>query len=434
MRKLLAVVLLTFRWLLVPSLPVVGLVVGLWLMPQAKPTWELELPPDSQCAGTIADGKMAYLLLYSGQIHELDMPTYHQLTGIDLYTGAELFSRKIPCERTEQMQLLPGTTYALRWNRIRHDAMVTLYDWKQEKELNQFMSPEIYYDAPRFDFKNGVLAITKDTSQGNSMRFWRLQGEQSPDGIKMEYTDTCTVSLNLSPKGSWACRRCAKFLHGRRNSPDTQTELIGTRNGQVVQTLTSEVDAINWKPEEDAFLALERDRKIDDLHWRKYVYFDGSFVPSGPAVSEKKRTSVLDSSPSPYMVLVTTNLFDSIRLKVRGWLGKTQQATFNRLWPVTTTLHFMQQGTGDIVRSLTLPGTELFPMITMLTRMRQVHPDPQGQGVVVQQDANLTYWEFSPVSRWYPWAALSLGVLLALFVARSNLSRPVTHKPLGSQS
>jgi len=184
-----------FRWLLVPMLPVVGLFVGLMLAPRPKPSWEMTLPPNSQCAGVVADSEMTYLLLYTGQIHELDMPAFHLVTGIDISTGAELFSRKIPCDRNEEMQLLPGTTYALRWNRINHDARITLYDWKQEKELNQFQSPEVYYDGPRYDFKNDALAVATDTLQTHSLKFWHLQGNS--------HLTPSRLSIRIPPP--WTC-------------------------------------------------------------------------------------------------------------------------------------------------------------------------------------------------------------------------------------
>jgi len=429
MWKLFAFVLMTFRWLLVPALPVVGLFVGLMLTPRAKPRWEMYLPPESHCAGTVADGEMTYLLLYVGQIHELDMPAFHQLTGIDISTGAELFSRKIPCDRNEQMELLPGTTYALRWNRILHDAKVTLYDWKQDAELNQFVAPEIYYDAHRIDFKNGVLAVASNTSQDSSVIFWHLKGKGPPEAIKLKYSDDITSGLQLSANGCWAIHHHQSFARGRSKSSERRFDIIDTKLGEVVQSLPVESQTLRWQQDEDAFLALMYDEKTDELHWQRYLRINGSFIPSGPAMAEKKLTRVLSSCLSPYVVLVTTNLRDSIRRKVMGGSGRAQQEIFNRLWPVTTALHFMQHSTGEMVRRLTLPGNELFDSNPY------IHPYPNGQGFVVQQgDHHLSFWEFSPASSWSPWIGLGVGTLLALFVARWNLRRAgTTNKALGSQ-
>ena len=85
MRILLAGFLLTLRWLLVPLLSVLGLLMGVWLKPEMKPRWEYVSHSKIESAGVIADEEATALVVYQLQFSDMRVNRGVML-GLDIAT------------------------------------------------------------------------------------------------------------------------------------------------------------------------------------------------------------------------------------------------------------------------------------------------------------------------------------------------------------
>lgn len=80
------------RWLLVPLLPLLGLFIGIWLMPVHKPRWEVTFPSEVATVGMgfVDQGKTLLLIETKVEANSISNNAYG-LIGLNAKTGEQLF-------------------------------------------------------------------------------------------------------------------------------------------------------------------------------------------------------------------------------------------------------------------------------------------------------------------------------------------------------
>lgn len=427
MRKFLAGFLLTLRWLLVPLIPVLGFVVGWWMIPIPKPTWERTLDEYVKCIETRYDGTKSSLLLFDHRRIKEGDKAYQCIVGLDSTTGTELFTRKIPCDGFTKLVVVPGTTYALRWEFDAPDSLV-LYDWEHEVVHRQLITGARLSQIGPPQMKKNVLVTVIGGPTLLSIACWRLDDRLKADVIKITSQSPMVRDLQLSSTGDWLVTGSQLITGGAGAPVEYCVELFETKQGKKLQTLSSQIERIRWLEDADAFMALHRDEINAKQWWQKYVRENDSFVPAGVPIVLPRMGIVWNQDDGSHAVVVSTNINDITRNKLKGWLGKDQQWILERLWPESTILDTYRSATGELVDSLTIPGFGSPNVFDMANGTKTIHPTPDGKGLVMQKGRQLSYWQFQPTSRWYPWIGLGLGVILSIIVARWNLRRGIAAK------
>lgn len=433
MRKLLAGFLLTIRWLLVLLLPVLGLFFGRWMIPVAKPIWERTLDEYVKCIGTRTDGTTSCLLLFDQRRIKEGTKAFQSMAGLDWTNGAELFSRKIPCDGFTKLVVVPGTSYVLRWEFSDPDSLV-LFDWEHEVVHRQLIIGARLSQITLPSMKNNVLVAMIGGPTLFTIGCWCLGDHSKADDIKITSENPLVRDLVLSSNGEWLLVS-SQLITGAPGAPsEHRVEIFDTKLGKKLQTLPGQIERICWEDKADSFMALHRDEKNNKQWWQRYVRENGSFFPAGAAIVLPRMGIVWNQDSGSHVVVASTNKDDAARSKLMGWLGKEQQWILKRFWPEVTLLDIYRSSTGELVESLNIPGFGSPNIFEMANGTKTIHPTPDGKGLVLQVGRQLSYWQSHANIRWYPWIGLCLGVILSIVVVRWNLRRgtrviPLEHTP-----
>ncbi len=412
MRKILAGFFLTLRWLLVLLLPLVGLAVGAWLIPETKPIWEKALE-NPVCGGIIDyEGKACVIALGDRILHNA-LPA-REVTGIEVATGKEAFCKFVPDDDdTLKIDLIPGTHFVL-YHFFSNQMM--LFDWKAHHEVERFEMPERMIIVHTPILRNNVLAC-ENGRKSKLVICQRRALEHSP-ALEIALSGYPMHNIQLSAQGTWVID-CDVYRYGLPGIPAKDpVPVFETKQGKQVCSLPEDVHYIRWHDTDDnSLLALRRNLQTNSEYWQRFVLKDGSFQPIEPRFPAM-RGVVRNQTPSPFVVLECFNTLGSLRVKLFEIAGGTLREILNRCWPVRRTLEVYQADTGLHVQSLPLPVPDM-STISSTT----VHPTPDGQGLVLQRGMHLTYWQFQPSKDWYWWTGLAFGTILAIGLAWFNLRR-----------
>ncbi len=431
MRKYLAALLLTFRWLLVPVLPVLGLLLGLWLKPGMKPRWEREVGSITKCAGILEDGQNTCLLTYGRRYYENEIQTHQLVAGLSLANGEELFTRKIPARSHDQVILVPGTTLAMCCRYDPSQEMI-LYDWNKEAIVHHLTAAQHIWTPTTPRLKNGVLAVLANRHHTDTVFFWHLGADAVTEAKNGDNLYGFGTLMQLSSTGTWASVCYGNLVRSGVSVGNVENgaEVLDTKHGGKGQALPREIRYIHWHPAEDSFLALHDATKETGQHWQKYVREKDSFVPAGPALVTHGTGVVVPQNPGPYIVLATSNIVsnkvDSLHNRVKSFLGKSGENLVKWLWNEAIILDIHHGSTGELVNSIVISDVYSFNLFDLFNGGNVITIEPEGEGLVLQKEGTLSYWNFSEfhsVTRWYPCMGLGLGVILSILVARWNLRR-----------
>lgn len=394
------------------AFPFLGLLSGLLLTSEAKPVWEISLEKQYQCLGYISDEDGDCFLIQGGRTFN----RMTQVTALDITTGKELYSKVIAVGK-----MISGTTYQIISNTWpRYD---TLYDWKNEIEMDHFESGgRISWPSyPRL--RGDTLAWIIDESDIGTLYYKRLDGisvvkvhsESRNESISLPIKD-----IEISPDGGYVlllCRRLAR----EPSSPTTKYLLVvDLKNGTVIESVPDVVDA-QWHSDSSSFMVLIGDdiSPLSSYKWQRYARFGTSFKTMGQTKRVNYGT-VGSQMKGAYLVVNSTNYLDPIRWHISTNYGDWCRDILNRLWPESFVMHVYRTDTGDLMKSLTLPGVKWMDAMGYSSFMH-----PNGQGIILRTDKTLAYWDLYPTSRWYPWIGLCVGLLLSILVVRWNLRRGV---------
>ena len=417
MQKVFAWLLLTFRWILVVSLPLIWLIVGFLLMPGPRPVWERKLIEPSSCAGIIADETTTALVVMSSAFQDMGV-YYRVIHGLDIPTGQELYSTRLAGQK--RCQLVSGTTYAIGQVNF-FDPSLVIFDWRSNIELASLNSRIFVSSSTGFTYRNHVLAELKDVGSDERLSFWHTNNEEvraATFPIKELFSD---YRVQLSPVGNWAVVSYSFLDETVPTAPRfvQRVQLIDTNTGKVAQNLPSDIQLVRWHSEQPGFLALRRDENKGTQYWMHYHYEqEGGFIADLESRPVASQTKQVKQTSSPFIVLGSLSTEDPWRIKLSALMGSTGRPFIDRYWPLFTKLSLCDPITGNVEKSLIVPDIDL------LKDHVTIHPDPSGQGLILEQPGHLAYWEFNPGGRWYPWLGLCIGIIFSVLVARWIKVRP----------
>ena len=175
MRKLLAGLFLTFRWLLVAVLPVVGLLLGMWLKPEMKPRWEYQLEKGMTWAGIVSDQEQNVVLIRSNKTESSIQRTW-PFIGLETSTGKELWSRNVyqPYCGTD-VSINPTyrlQTHTLCWNNTDNNPTLRVYDWNNN-EVARYDCPEQMTLVISLQYQGKNLAVDQFSSSKRQLVYYR---------------------------------------------------------------------------------------------------------------------------------------------------------------------------------------------------------------------------------------------------------------------
>lgn len=416
MRKVFASLLLMFRWLLVPTLPVLGLLGGIWLRPASQPVWERTLEGSSFAGSIVTDEETTSLCVLRGN---RDVRTYHYvIEGLDVTTGKELHSTMM----TRHFPILPitGTTLAISSSSDFRSSRLILFDWKNNIDVADFSESKAYPHDLAYLYKNHLLVGYPSQLSKQPINFWHIDKEPV---LKVTFSWNKPAQIHhiqLSSSCAWVVVLFSAFDDNSPAGPRfvQRVQLIDTNTGKVVQPLPDDIEYVNWHPEGESFLALRRDATSNQKYWQRYSYEQGQgFHETGQIVQLQRPAQSIKQTPSPYIVLASLATDDPWRIKLSSWLGKAGSSWLQEIWPTSTTLSLHHRITGEELNSLTVPS------LNLVNLRYTIHPDPSGRGLILEHQGVFAFWTFHPMAKWYPWLGLCIGILLSIFVARWKLHR-----------
>lgn len=416
MRKLLAGLLLSLRWLLVPLLPVLGLAIGALMMPEAKPRWYVPIEGKSNCLGIITRNGQSSLLFHHGLSKYREVPAIH---GIDLVTGDTSIIRAE--EKVDYFELarIPGTSLALHHKTIGSHPAFKLYDWEKNIDVHQGFLPDSNPYLNSLTYQGHTLAATILQNR-STIGFWHFNEYKPTDPVEIKFPNGNRFDIQLSADEAWAIvSYLVRSPVAGSSASIIHVKLVDTLQGKIVQDLSSDnIHAARWHPVDNSILALREDGTTQQLFWQRYQLVNNNIVPRGTRVLSNKNSFVINSGSSPIIILASDNSMDPLRRKLSELVGREGQSILDRCWPVATTVDVYQSSNGEMLQSFTIPHYDVG-----LFDIKAAYPDPSGQGVVLNCPQHYSYWEFNPTARWYPRLGLALGIVLAILLAWFNLRR-----------
>lgn len=423
MRKLLAGFLLTLRWLLVPLIPVLGLLIGMWMKPEAKPKWEYRIAQYDRCSGIVEDNEATYLVIKCQHSSSMVQKT-ERIVTLDVKSGKVLSTQDVRYGfYGSKMELIPATTLALIWSDVSFNPTLIVYDWKRDIELDRFIDLNRLEHVKHPIYQNGTLAVTEEHEGLGWKRIVCWMPDKDEPTLIYEWQDRSIFFIShvdcfeLSPDGRWGLLLHKKETASASGALENCLQILDTETGRSIQSMQHEIECVRWHPDSGSFLALQKEATAVARFWQRYVWNEGQFIPSGRRFPAGNGL-FLRQTPSPFVVLANFNEIDPTRWRVSQLFGDFGKNLVERWWPAACVFHAYKTS------SLELLGSISFPSITVLN-MRHIctFPDPTGDGLILHDNNKLSYWEFHPSSRWYPWIGLGLGTLLAGLLAWVNLRR-----------
>lgn len=402
-------------WLLVPLLPLVGLIHGIWLMPENKPHWEVSFQDNMAVKGLgFVDGGKTLLCVETKL--EPGRQTISNnafgVIGLDAQTGEQLFRTPF----TDELLKGEGVHYAnasltadgqgiLLNRRVvvdppqdTYDEMV-VYDWKTQQITKRYRT--VYKNgAPNWPALRGsTLAVMGSAHDIHNLILWNGT-EDKPTIYPLSKS---VFDFGVSDDGAMV-HVCAAYV-----SP-FQLILIDAKNQKVNQTIEGHFREVRWAADHQSFLAVEYDPKQKVHVARRYQLENQQYVlvpQSEVAIAHTGNVS----RGKPYLTMTTYTQLDPWRTRIAALLGVQFKFIVDRLWPEGQVVQLHDDLTGQLLRKLVLPKDVRGDSI--------IHPDHQSVAMTNWRTASL--WEFSPASRWYPLYGFTLGLVLASLLARRLL-------------
>lgn len=153
------------RWLLVPLLPLLGLFIGIWLMPVHKPRWEVTFPSEVATVGMgfVDQGKTLLLIETKVEANSISNNAYG-LIGLNAKTGEQLFRTPLSEE------LLKGGGVHHFNSRLISDEVGILFNHRVEVEPSQDIYDElVFYDWKTKKIKKRYRSLYSNGSINSPM-------------------------------------------------------------------------------------------------------------------------------------------------------------------------------------------------------------------------------------------------------------------------
>ena len=148
------------RWLLVPLFPIAGLLIGIWLMPERKPRWQVNFQDNIAVKGLgfVDEGKTLLLIETKVELpKQFISNNAFGLIGLNAADGEQLFRTPLPDELLkgegvfyQNASLTADGQGILFDHRVQieppqdtYDEIVA-YQWKTQKIIKRYRRPGIH--------------------------------------------------------------------------------------------------------------------------------------------------------------------------------------------------------------------------------------------------------------------------------------------------
>jgi hypothetical protein len=395
------------RWLPVPLLPLLGLFIGIWLMPVHKPRWEFTFPSEVATVGMgfIDQGKTLLLIETKVELPKNFISNNaYGLIGLNAQTGEQLFRTPLSEEllKGEGVQYNNASLAAdeegiLLVHRVEVESgwdnyhEIVVYDWKTQQIKKRYRS-NCSNGAINFPMLRGTTLVALGAAHTiRNLILWNgVEDTPTVQPLSKVYFD-----FGLSDDGA-----IVHVLAGYEKP--YQLILIDSRQKKQIHVIEGHFREVRWARDLQSFLAVEYDPKEKVHFTRRYQLVGKQYEPDPSSKGIIAHTGNISRGKS-HLTMTTYNQFHPWRMKVTSWLGDSSKVIVDRLWPEGTALQLHDDQTGQLVHRLILPKT--------VRGSPFVHPD--GQTVAMCDTRTISLWEFQSTARWYPLYGFLAGLLVA---------------------
>ena len=409
-------------WLLVPVFPLLGLLLGVWLIPERKSRWEANFKDNIAVKGLgfVDEGKILLLIETKLEASRINISNNaYGFIGLDARTGEQLFRTSIVDELLQggvnhhNAVLSPDGKGIILNHRVQvnppensYDEVV-VYDWKASQISKRYRSSYSNGSINWPMLRGTTMAAMGATSDGANLILWNDPDSKPavlPVGKQI-------VDFGISDDGAIVHVCC---VYGA----PFELILIDTKKQQVIQKIAGLFRELRWAGDHQSFLAVMFDvtRKV---HFsRRYHLVNEQFEAESQneIVLGGKRNFSRNTST---LIMTTYTHFDPWRTKLESWLGGQLRFIVDRLWPAGQVVQIHDEQTGMLLQSFLMPNNDQGDPIVC----------PDHQSLVTCHWQTVSLWDFHSASRWYPIFGLFIGLLSSTLLAWKLLR----HSPRASK-
>lgn len=408
------------RWLLLVIVPILGLFAGLKLQPVQKPVWTYQAEYVVKPLGYVNNDSTLL-------VAEVTSQGKQSLFGLEPETGLEQF--RIPITRElidasavqireavlsddERYVVFPASHYD---ERIKQK-QVLLFDWKAGKVEKRFWLERMVENVL---LKNNTLVV-RDSLHAI---VWKL--DKADDPILFKWQRIHELHFNVSPNASIAYRSCVK-LSGKNNAQlVNHLELYDIQKEEHLPEIEGYFYDLEWSPDGQSFTALRSDFTIPAMNKLSVQYFvraENEFHQ----VPEKEVILALSGTMYLHPQIVDKHLrlvhydskFDPRRLWLKEKLGTTLAKVVDKCWPEIDSLLLYDRKTNQHRGTISSLDT------ARIFGLQYAFSLPEKHGLVIGNERYFDYWNYNPISNWYPLFGFLAGMLLsALLIWMSRRRR-----------
>jgi len=405
-------------WLLVPIFPLFGMFIGIWLMPEWKPRWEVHFPGDIAVNGLgfVDDGKTLLLIETKVELpRRLISNNAFGLIGLKAETGEQLFRTPLSEEllkgegvHRNHANLTSDGQGILFNHRVSVDPPedtydeIVVYQWKTQQIIKRYRS--VYSNGVPNEpmLRGSTLAAMGSAQDSHNLILWNGVDDK-PANLPFPND---TYDFGLSNDGVMI-HVCSAYT----TSP-FQLTLVDAKKQKVMQAIEGHFREVRWAADNLSFLAIEYDPKQKVHFARRYQLIDQQYEADPASKVVIAHTDNI-SRNKPYLTMTTYTQVDPWRTKVSSWLGDHLKFIVDRIWPEGQIVQLLDEKTGRPLHRLVFPkevrGSTL------------VHSS--GQSVAMCGTRTVSLWDFHSASRWYPIYGLLVGLVIGALLAWKLLRR-----------
>lgn len=396
----------SFRWLLLVILPILGLIAGWKLQPAQKPVWTYQAEYVVKPLGYVNNNSTLL-------VAEVTSQGKQSLFGLEPETCVEQF--RIPITRElldasavqirecvlsddERYVVFPASHYDETKSK---EKQVILFDWKAGKVGKRFWMEGMIENV---FLKNNTL-LARDRMQ---IYIWKL--DKPDERLCFKWQKINEFDFNMNPNASIAYRSWVESSGRNKGQIINQLQLYDIHKEEHLPEIEGYYSNLEWSPDGQSFTALCSDFSnpvSNKLTVQYFVRTEYGFE----VVPEKE--VYLSSGIHHYLfdqhfrVIHSRSKFDPRRLWLKKHLGTSLGQLVDKWWPEADTLQLFDRKTNRL--QATIRGIDN----TLTLRFKYAFSLPEIHGLVIGNERYFEFWNYSPISNWYPLFGLLAGVLLS---------------------
>ncbi|MBL8825215.1 MAG: hypothetical protein JNJ77_21690 [Planctomycetia bacterium] len=394
------------RWILLVILPMLGLFAGWKLLPVQKPVWTYQAEYVVKPLGYVNNDSTLL-------VAEVTSQGKQSLFGLEPETGVEQF--RIPITRelldasaaqirecvlsdNERYVVFPASHYDEKKSK---EKQVILFDWKAGKVEKRFWVERM---VDNVFLKNNTL-VARDYQQ---ITVWKL--DKTVDPIRIKWQRTNELYFNVNPDARIAYRCCVDPSGRNKAQLVTQLQLYDIKNEEHLPEIEGYVSDLEWSSDGQSFSAL-RSNFTNPVGNKLTVQY---FVRTDYGFQEvpEKEVSLSSSgfnhlADKDFRLIHSASKFDRRRVWLKKQLGATFANVVDKCWPEADSLLLFDRKTNQLHGSISgLEGKKS-------SAIRYAFSLPEKNGLVIGNERYFDYWNYNPISNWYPLFGLCAGVLFS---------------------